>query len=117
MTRDEALQQISCQLYDLLGKMFAMFRRWMPQTGFPRCSAGLSSGGVVGYESADEMDLEADMEAIRVLEVGWDSLTSAERTVIEMIMGVQPWVWVPREEVMQSAIKKLDARLKMLGLE
>jgi hypothetical protein len=116
MNQEEALMLMSCRLYDLLGKMFSMFRRWMPQTDFPRCSAGMSSGGVVGYESADELDLEADHDAIRVLEAGWDDLSAAERTVIEVVLGRQPDVWTVRHEVYETAIAKLEKRLRMIGV-
>lgn len=116
MTRDEAQQFMSRHMYELLGKMFSMFARWAPQIGYPRTSAGLATGGVVGYESADEMDLEADMSAIKVLEAGWDELSPAEQTAIQQVTGHLPWAFGPREEVLMLALEKLDRRMRMIGL-
>lgn len=115
MSRDEALQLMHCRLYDLLGLMFSKFRHWIPQVEYPRCSAGMTSGGVVGYESAVDMECEADAEAVRVLEAGFDDLTLAERTMIEQAMGIRPWVWTARPGVLESAIKKLERKLRSIG--
>ena len=113
MNRDEYLQLMSCRLYDLLGLMFAKWRRWSPKIGWPSSSCGFSSGGSVSEFS--DLEDECDMAAIRVLEAGWDDLTLAERTVIEMVIGRQPWVWTVRPGVYESAIAKLEKRLRMIG--
>jgi hypothetical protein len=55
------------------------------------------------------------MAAIRVLEAGWDDLTLAERSVIEVVLGRQPDVWTVRLEVYESAVEKLEKRLRMIG--
>ena len=115
MNRDDALQLMTCQLYRLLGLMFSRFRRWMPQVDYPRCAVGLSTGGVVGYESAVEMEDEADAEAVRALEAAYDDLSPAERIFIEMCIGLQPWVWTVRESVANSAIRKLETKLRGIG--
>jgi len=115
MTLDESLLLMSRQLYYFLGLMFARFRHWMPQTDYPRCSAGMSTGGVVGYESASGLEDEADCEAIAALEAAFDDLTLAERTMIEQVMGIQPWVWTAREGVLESAVRKLEKKLRSIG--
>jgi hypothetical protein len=113
MTREDALQLMSCRLYDLLGQLFAYYRNWRPKIGYPANSAGFSSGGSVS-EFADLED-EVDTAALKVLEAGWDELGESERVYIEMLMGVTPWVWTVRPSVMESAIEKLEKRLRMIG--
>ena len=113
MNRDEALQIMSCRLFDLLGQLFAHYRNWRPRIGFPSCSAGMGTGGSVS-EFADLED-EVDLAALKVLEAGLDELSLAEMVVIEMAVGVQPWVWTVRPGVYESAIEKLEKRLRMIG--
>jgi hypothetical protein len=104
---------MSCRLYDLLGLMFARWRLWGPRVGWPTSSCGFASGGSVSEFS--DLEEECDLAAIRVLEAGWDGLTLAERTVIEVVLGRQPDVWSVRMEVYESAIAKLERRLRMIG--
>ena len=113
MNRDQYLQLMSCRLYDLLGLMFAKWRKWSPKVGWPSSSCGFASGGSVSEFS--DLEEECDMVAIRVLEAGWDDLTLAERTVIEAILWRQPDVWVVRLDVYESAVAKLEERLRMIG--
>lgn len=113
MTRDEALQLMSVRLYDLLGMMFAKWRAWMPKVGYPSCSAGFASGGSVS--EFEDLEEECDAAAVRVIEAGWAELTLAERTAIEILWGRMPDVWTVRPGVYESAIKKLEKRLRMIG--
>ena len=113
MTRDDAMQLMSIRLYDLLGKMFSHFRLWAPKLGHRRSAVGFASGGSVS-EFAD-LEIEIDAAAIRVLEAGWDTLTVAERVMVEQTLGVLPWVFTARPGVLESAVEKLEKRLRMIG--
>lgn len=113
MTRDDALQLIHPRLYALLCFMFAKFRNWGPRLGYPSHSAGFSSGGSVS--EFEDLEDEVDSSAVRVLEAGWSDLTLAERTMIEQVVGLQPWVWTARPGVMESAIAKLEKKLRTIG--
>lgn len=113
MTREEALLICSCRLYDLLGRMFAAWRAYRPNIGYPSHSAGFSTGGSVS-EFCD-LEEEVDGAAVQVLEAGWDSLSIAERTAIEMLIGRTPWVWTVREHVMRDAVEKLEKKLRTIG--
>lgn len=115
MNRDDAMMLMHRNLYRLLGLMMSMHRRWMPNTGYPRRAAGLATGGVVGYETAGEMEDEGDVYAARALEASFDELTPAERICIEMVIGTQPWVWTARPGVMEAAIAKLEKKLREIG--
>ena len=111
MTRDEAMQLMSCRLYWLLSMMAVRWRNWRPKIGYPSCSAGFNTGGSVS--DFDDLEHEGNAAAIAALETGWADLNPAERTVIEMIVGLQPWVWVPRESILLSAIDKLERKVRI----
>lgn len=115
MTHDEAVQAMSFQLYRLLGLMFFRFRCWMPNTGYPRSSPGMSTGGLVGFESAMEMLDDADAEATHALEAGYDDLNQEERIIIEQCMGIRPWGFVTHAAPLESAISKLENKLRSIG--
>ena len=117
MSRDDALLMISPRLYELLRKLFVRFRCWAPQTGYPRASAGMATGGSVSYESFGEWEDEQDSEAVWVLEAAFDGLNPAERTVIEQLVGVLPWVFQARAGVLESAIAKLERKMRGIGVE
>lgn len=113
MDRNEALQLMSCRLYDLLGLMFAKWRNYMPRVGWPSSSCGFATGGSVS--EFEDLEIECDEAAIRVLEAGWDELSLAEKTAIEVLWGKMPDVWIVRPGVYESAIAKLEKRLRMIG--
>jgi hypothetical protein len=113
MNREEYLQLMSCRLYDLLGLMFAKWRSYMPKVGWPTSSCGFSSGGSVS--EFEDLEDQLDTAAVRVLEAGWGDLTPAERTAIEVVLGGMPNVWTVRPGVYESAIAKLEKRLRMIG--
>ena len=115
MTRDDAVMMVSQQLYRGLSMMFAHWRRWRPKVGFPSSSVGFSTGGSVS--ELEDLEDAADMELERILEAGWIGMSLAERTCIEMLMGKMPWVWSARPGVMESAIEKLNAQMRKVGLE
>ncbi len=107
------MQLMSIRLYSLLCLMYATFRNWGPRIGFPSSSAGFYSGGSV----ADFSDLEeaCDAHAVQALEVGWDALTAAERIMVEQTIGVLPWVFTARPGVLESAVAKLEKRLRVIA--
>lgn len=113
MTREQALMLMSCRLYALLGLMFSRWRRWRAQTDYPRCSAGFNSGGSVS--EFEDLEDDVDRDAVLVLEAGWDGLTPAEKIMVEQAIGLQPWVWTARPGVLESAIAKLERKLRTIG--
>jgi len=104
---------MSPRLYSLLGKLFAYFRNWHPGIGFRSSSVGLSCGGASA--EFEELEIQIDIAAMKVLETGWDELNIAERTCVEMALGIQPWVWTARVGVMEAAIEKLEKKLRTIG--
>jgi hypothetical protein len=93
--------------------MFAKWRAYRPKISWPSSSCGFATGGSVS--EFEDLEIECDDAAVRVVEAGWDELGASEKIYIEMVMGVTPWVWTVRPCVMESAIEKLEKRLRMIG--
>lgn len=113
MTQEDALNLIHPRLYSLLCLMFSRFASWRPRIGYSASSVGFSCGWTVS--DFEDLENEVDTAAVRALEAGYDELTMAERTMIEQVIGFQPWVWSARPGVMESAIGKLEKKLRIIG--
>jgi hypothetical protein len=113
MNREDCLQLMSCRLYDLLGLMMYRWRNWAPKVGWYSASCGFASGGSVS--EFEDLEESVDAHAVTVLETGWTELSPAERLSVEMAIGVQPWVWTVRPGVYESAIAKLEKKLRELA--
>ena len=113
MTRDDAIQMMSCRLYNLLRVMMMAWRHWRPEELTYKGPSMFATGGSVS--SFEDLENEADRAAIDVLEAGWDGLSIAERSFIEQTVGLVPWVWTVRESVAEEAIRKLEKKLREIG--
>ena len=116
MTRDEMLLLVPIDLWRLLSLMFRKMRQWREHIGYPPTSAGLASGGIVGIDSIEDMEEEADNYAATVTEAAYDELTPAEQIAIRVVMGVEPAVWSWRPGVLEAAVMKLETRLRRNGV-
>ncbi len=116
MTREEMLYMIPPGVFRLLNMMFFRFRVWRPRVGYPSVSAGFASGGAVGIDSIEDMEEEADTYAVGVTEAAYDELNTAERIAIRVAMGQEAAVWAWRDGVLESAIEKLESRLRRNGV-
>lgn len=117
MYSNELVTHISPALHRLLALMFGSFRSWRPRVGYPTCSAGLASGGVVGISSFEDMEDEADSYAIRVTEAAYAELRTPYKVAIEVAMGLgtckDPGELRP---LLRDAVSELETRLRRQGL-
>lgn len=113
MTRDQALQLMSWHLYRVFKVMYLRCKHHVECHGYAKRSAGFSSGGSVGYESSDDLGDEQDVIAANILETFYfEKLTKAEQAAIEQAVFGAPAVWTYRDGVLDSAIKKLEGKLR-----
>ena len=101
------------RLYHLLEDLFEYWARWRPKVGYPTKSAGLSTGYVADF---DDLAIQTDNQAMRIVEAAWMDLPPAGRIAIEMAMGFAQYEARVREGVLQDAVAALETRLMREGL-